>query len=92
MVQSIGGGSGGAGQAVSVTTYGTLQAIGVNAVGVLAQSVGGGGGFSRSNLSQTSSTQYMISLGGSAGVALTASTPLNYSLLTAASLTRDATI
>jgi hypothetical protein len=81
------GGSAGLAGSVQVNANAAISTTGANAPGVVAQSVSGGGGFSQSNLSQASSVQYTISLGGSASVASTASTSNNVLVTSPANIT-----
>ena len=46
------GGDGGDGGDILIRNFGTITASGTNAIGVLARSIGGGGGFSSSNLDE----------------------------------------
>jgi hypothetical protein len=66
-----GGGAGGAGGNVTVISTGTIQTLGQDSVGVMAQSIGGGGGSSVFSIAQqtNSLTESFMSIGGgNAGV------------------------
>jgi uncharacterized protein YhjY with autotransporter beta-barrel domain len=67
------GGAGGKGDLVTVTDSGSVTTMGNNAIGILAQSVGGGGGNGGHSLaadfSRTQSLKGSDSIGGSGGVA-----------------------
>ncbi len=61
------GGSGGAGMQVGVTNTGALQTLGNNADGILAQSIGGGGGYGSLGLIGNVATDLGISYGADNG-------------------------
>ncbi|MDO9025920.1 MAG: hypothetical protein Q7U61_15045, partial [Zwartia sp.] len=83
------GGSAGLAGSVQVNAQSSILTSGANAPAVVAQSVSGGGGLSQSTLSQSTSTQYSLTLGGTASVSTTASTSSNVQVSSSATITTN---